>query len=265
MATDSNTFYAGGLAVRSYDLFAVSPATAGDIAFYVNCAKRFGEDVLELGAGTGRVAIPLVEAGCTVTGLDLSNAMLDVARRKAASLSPATAARIALVQGDMSDFDLGRRFALTMIPFRAFQHLIEPSTQRRALECVHRHLKPGGHLVVDLFDPRLEFCLAGAPPLEEMREVADPATGHRIRRTVIGRDNDPFHQLIRERLRLDLLDRAGEVVKTEEASMALRWTLRQEMAYLFELCGFELVELLSDFNSSPPTYGREQIWVVRAV
>ena len=57
-----NAFYAGGIAVRSYDLFAVSPATAGDIAFYVTCAKRFGSDVLELGVGTGRVALPLAEA-----------------------------------------------------------------------------------------------------------------------------------------------------------------------------------------------------------
>jgi SAM-dependent methyltransferase len=261
---DSNTFYAGGIAVQSYDLFAVSPATADDIAFYVNCAKRFGDDVLELGAGTGRVAIPLVEAGCTVTGLDLSNAMLDAARQKAASLSPAAAARLALVQGDMSDFDLGRRFALAMIPFRAFQHLIEPSVQRRALKCVHRHLKPGGHLVIDLFDPRLEFCLAGAPPLEEVREVTDPATGHRVRRKVVERDNDPFRQLLRERIRLDVLDAAGSVLKSEDASWVLRWTLRQEMAYLLELCRFELVELVSDFKSSPPTYGREQIWIAKA-
>jgi hypothetical protein len=120
-------------------------------------------------------------------------------------------------------------------------------------------------LVVDLFDPRLEFCLAGAPPLEEVREVVDSATGHRFRRTVLERDNDPFRQLIQERTRLDTIDESGKVVATEERSMALRWTLRQEMAYLFELCGFEVVELVSDFNSSPPAYGREQIWVVRAV
>lgn len=261
---DTNTLYAGGIGVRSYDLFADSPATDGDIAFYLNCAKRFGDDVLELGAGTGRVAIPLVEAGCTVTGLDLSNAMLDVARRKAAVLPPDVMVRLTLAQGDMGDFDLGCRFALAMIPFRAFQHLIEPAVQRRALACIHRHLKPGGHLVIDLFDPRLEFCLAGAPPLEEVREVADPATGHRIRRTVIGRDNDPFRQLIQERMRLEALDGAGTALKTEDVTIALRWTLRQEMAYLLELSGFAVVDLLSDFKSAPPAYGREQIWIVQA-
>ena len=219
---DPNTFYSGGIAVGSYDLFADSPVVAGDVAFYANCAQRFGGDVLELGAGTGRVAIPLVEAGCTVTALDLSPAMLDVARKKATRLPSAAAARLTLVQGDMCDFDLGRRFTLALIPFRAFQHVIEPAAQRRALMCMHRHLKPGGHLVINLFDPRLEFCLPGAPAMQEMREVPDPATGHRVRRTMLQRDNDPFRQLIQERMRLDVIDAAGQVVMTEEGSMALR-------------------------------------------
>jgi SAM-dependent methyltransferase len=95
-----NAFYAGGIAVRSYDLFAVSPATAGDIAFYVTCAKRFGSDVLELGVGTGRVALPLAEAGCTVTGLDLSGAMLDVARDKTKRLAPEVSGRLTFMAGD---------------------------------------------------------------------------------------------------------------------------------------------------------------------
>jgi SAM-dependent methyltransferase len=262
---DPNAFYSGGIAVGSYDLFADSPVVAGDVAFYANCAQRFSSDVLELGAGTGRVAIPLVEAGHSVTGLDLSPAMLDVARSKATRLPPAAAERLTLVQGDMCDFDLGRRFALAMIPFRAFQHVIDPATQRRALTCVHRHLKPGGHLVINLFDPRLEFCLPGAPAMQEVRELLDPATGHRIRRTMLQRDNDPFRQLIQERMRLDVIDEAGRVVMTEEGSMALRWTLRQEMAYLFELCGFEVVDLVSDFFGAGPAYGREQIWIARAI
>ena len=262
---DPNAFYAGGIAVGSYDLFADGPAVAGDVAFYANCAQRFGGDVLELGTGTGRVAIPLVEVGHSVTGLDLSPAMLDVARRKATRLPPAAAARLTLVPGDMCDFDLGRRFALALIAFRAFQHVIEPAAQRRALMRVHRHLKPGGHLVINLFDPRLEFCLPGAPAMQDVREVLDPATRHRIRRTMLQRDNDPFRQLIQERMRLDVIDEAGRVVMTEEGSMALRWTLRQEMAYLFELCGFEVVEQVADFFGAAPAYGKEQIWVARAV
>jgi SAM-dependent methyltransferase len=262
--TDLNEFYRGGIAVQTYELFITGAATAGDIQFYCDCARRFGGDVLELGVGTARVAIALAEAGYNVTGLDLSPAMLERAGQKLAGMPPSIAERLTFVQGDMSAFDLGRKFPLILVPFRAFQHLVEPAAQRRALACMHRHLVPGGHLVIDLFDPRLEFCLPEAPPLEAAREVRDPATGHRIRRTIVARANDPVRQLIRERIRLDVIDDEGRVTATEETSWALRWTLRQEMTWLLELCGFQPVEQYSDFHGAPPSYGKEQVWVARA-
>ena len=263
--TDPNEFYRRGIAVQTYDLFVTSAATEGDTQFYCDCARRFGGDVLELGVGTARVAIALAEAGYNVTGLDLSPAMLEHAGKKVAKAPRQVAERLIFVQGDMSAFDLGRIFPLILVPFRAFQHLLEPAAQRRALTCMHRHLAPGGHLVIDLFDPRLEFCLPEAPPLEAAREVRDPATGHRIRRTIVARANDPIQQLISERLRLDVIDDAGHVVATEETSWALRWTLRQEITWLLELCGFQPVEQYSDFHGAPPAYGKEQVWVARAM
>ena len=82
---DPNAYYASGLGVETYDLLH-DPITS-DIAFYLKCASRFGDPVLELGTGTGRVLLPLVEAGYEVTGLDLSPAMLRLARAKVDSLA----------------------------------------------------------------------------------------------------------------------------------------------------------------------------------
>lgn len=264
MAIDPNAFYSGGIAVRTYDLFIVDGPFAGDIDFYRSCARRFGKSVLELGAGTGRVTIPLAEDGCTVTGLDLAPAMLDLAAQRIATLPVDVGARIDLVRGDMADFDLSRTYDWIVIAARAFQHLIEPAQQRAALRAMHRHLKPGGHLVMHLFDPRLEFCLPDAPPLERASEVWDPVASCRVRRTVIARHNDPLRQLVGERLRLEAFDSSGAVVATEETSWALRWTVRQEMTWLLELCGFHPVEQWSDFHGAPPAYGKEQVWVARA-
>jgi SAM-dependent methyltransferase len=262
---DPNAYYAGGLAVRTYDLFIDAGPFDGDIDFYRGCARRFGKDVLELGAGTARVAIPLAQDGCAVTGLDLSQAMLDFAKERIAKLPAATAARIRLVHGDMANFDLRKQFDWILIACRAFQHLIEPAVQRAALQAARRHLRPGGHLVIDLFDPRLDFCLPDAALPEQSREAWDPAANCRVRRTIVARDNDPFRQLVSERLRIEVLDKDGAVLAAEETSWALRWTLRQEMAYLLELCGFAALEQVSDFRGSPPAYGREQIWIARAV
>lgn len=261
---DANEYYAGGLAVRTYDLFVVDGPFADDIEFYRGCARRFGSDVLELGVGTARVAIPLVEDGCTVTGIDLAQPMLDMAAQKSAKLPRATAARIELIRADMQGFDLGRTFDWIVIAARAFQHIIDPAMQRSALRAMRRHLKTGGHLVIHLFDPRLEYCLPDAPLPEQAREVWDPVANCRVRRTIVARNNDPFCQIVSERLRLEAFDQAGALIAAEETSWMLRWTLRQEMSYLLELCGFEPVEQLSDFRSAPPAYGREQIWVARA-
>src|SRR5690242_871064 len=99
---DPNEYYAGGLAVRTYDLFVTDGPFAGDVDFYRGCARRFGPTVLELGVGTARVAIPLAEDGCRVTGLDLAQQMLDLAAAKIARVPAASAARIAFVRGDMA-------------------------------------------------------------------------------------------------------------------------------------------------------------------
>jgi len=262
---DPIAFYRGDLAARTYDLFAALDGgpLAADASFYLGAARRFGTSVLELGVGTARVAIALANDGCTVTGLDASQAMLDVAKSKIAKLPRATADRIRLVLGDMRDFDLREQFPLVLIPARAFQHVLEPAMQRSTLAAVRRHLMRGGHLVIDLFDPRLEYCLPNPPHSEPPGEAFDPVSGHTIRRTAIARVNDPISQTFSETLVFEAIDRTGEVVTREETSWSLRWTYRQEMAYLLELSGFEVIEQFSDFRGSPPAYGQEQLWVAR--
>jgi SAM-dependent methyltransferase len=260
----TSTFYAGGLSVATYDLFVQSESSLlrGDINFYLGCAVRYGGPVLELGAGTGRVLWPLAAAGHRVVGLDLSPAMLEIARGKAAAQASEVRARVALQQGNMIDFDLASRFALVLVPARAFQHLTTPEEQRAALGRIRDHLPPDGHLVLDLFDPLPEYCVpGGAMPPE--RVVRDPASGHLVRRRTTARQVDPLRQLITETLRFEVVDRHGTPIAAEETSWTLRWTYRQEMAWLLELTSFEVVEQYADFEGAPPAYGREQLWVAR--
>ena len=98
-----NAYYAGGLGVAMYDLFTGGGLLAGDADFYLDCARRFGGPILELGAGTGRILVPLAEAGHEVVGLDLSRAMLD---RAAAKLGdrPELAGRVRLVEAGHDRF-----------------------------------------------------------------------------------------------------------------------------------------------------------------
>lgn len=119
MITDPNAYYAGGLGVELYDLFTGGGLLAGDIEFYLEYARRFGGPILELRTGTGRVLVPLAEAGHEVVGMDLSRPMLD---RAAAKLRerPELRHHVRLVEGDMTSFDLDQRFALAFVPARSF-------------------------------------------------------------------------------------------------------------------------------------------------
>lgn len=258
---DGNSHYSHELAVQAYDLFVGRGLLVGDIDFYLGCAAKFGGPILEVGVGTGRIAIPLAQAGYEVVGLDLSARMLDRARIKLEGL-PEIADRITFVQADMTDFSLGRTFALVLNTARSFQHITDPGQQRAALACARRHLKPGGHLVLDLFDPNFALLLSDTmpPPVEV---AAD--RGRTVRRTVVSRAIDPLHQVIRETLRFEYLRGDAAAEEPYEVTWTLRWSTRQEIQYLLEMCGFEPVEQYSDFHASPPAYGREQLWVARAV
>jgi SAM-dependent methyltransferase len=162
-----------------------------------------------------------------VVRLDASAAMLKAARAKLGK-APEVAARVRLLEADMRGFSLGRRFPLALVPARAFQHIVEPEDQRRALQYVHRHLDPGGRLVVDLFDANFEVLTLPAEGMP-VREARHPASGNLVRRTVTLRHNNPPRQVGHERLRIEEIDADGRVVASEETSWALRWSLRREI------------------------------------
>lgn len=253
-----------GAGAAYYDDYTIG--LAGDVDFYVRQAASAGSPVLEVGCGTGRILIPIALAGVEVVGIDPSAAMLDQARRKVAALSPDVQGRVELVQADVRDFTLDRRFSLVAIPFRAFLRMLTPEDERRALLNVRQHLAVGGLLVLNVFDPRLDIIDAHAGRLgsamKKRSEFVCRASGRRVvmwdsRRYDLGR------QIVEQDLIFDELDEAGRVVSRSYSGYRLRYVYRQEMRYLLELCGFRVEALFGDFQRGPFHYGGEQIWVAR--
>ena len=109
-----------------------------DIEFFVDYSRKAGGKTLELGCGTGRVLIPTALAGCEITGLDLSPYMLKKCREKVAKLPREVRKNVHLIQGDMTNFATGEKYALVTIPFRPFQHLITVAEQKACLNCIHQ-------------------------------------------------------------------------------------------------------------------------------
>lgn len=268
-ARDPQPFYAtGDLNTLIYDarsaLHVGEAGVDGDVEFYRDMARQTGGPVLDVGCGTGRVAIELARAGYEVVGVDLSAAMLAQAELRRAALPSGVAARLRFLEADMANLELGRVFRLIVTPFRVFQFLLTPQAQRKALLGFRDHLAPDGILVLDLFDPRLEFVVPTDAPINPRRaEVRHPVSGNRVEFEVTARTLEPERQLLRETWTTRELGPDGDVLHVEADVLTLRWSLRSELRHLFELTGFEVIGDYGDFHHGPPAYGREQVWVLR--
>lgn len=220
--------------------------------------------MLELGCGTGRVLIPSALAGAAITGLDLSELMLAACRRKLAALPAEVHSRVTLVEGSMTDFDLGRRFALITIPFRAFSHLISVDDQLACLRCVHRHLEPDGQLVFDVFDPRLDLMLDASADKEAEDCPESPLPdGRTVRRTHRRLSWRPGEQTFTIEFNYYIKDAASNVERLQE-SFPFRYYFRFELAHLLARSGLEVVACYGWYDGSPLTdEPRELIFTAR--
>jgi len=254
------------LFVEAYDAFYRSsvPQIAGDVAFYERIAGEVGGPILELACGTGRITLPLAEAGLHVTGVDRSEAMLTIARRKLAALPDPVRERLILVNQDMSALNLGRRFGCVFVPFRSFQALLTIDLQRKSLAAICRHLEPTGRLALHLFDPRLDWLINPKTMVPGLSGT-HPETGRRYLGEVLRTNFDPFNQIRRDLWRYAEIGPNGEVLAEDTREMTLRWTYRWELHHLLNLCGLTVEAEYSDFIGSAPAYGKELILVARAV
>jgi SAM-dependent methyltransferase len=208
-----------------------------DIPFYVDLAVQSEGPVLELGVGSGRVAVPTALAGLTVVGVDTSPAMLELARRRAEP----HAVDLRLVEADMRSLpDLGR-FGLVTIPFRALLHLSSDAERRAVLAAARERLRPEGVLAFDVFHPDTE----------------DIAETH-------GRwlEREPG---IWERATWDASTRRLELaVRTDDAAAAmdLWWLDPADWRRLLGEAGFERIEAYGWFDRSPLVPGAsDSVWV----
>jgi SAM-dependent methyltransferase len=231
---------------RLYDPW--SRSVVEDVAFYVaeaqKAAGRAGvpprTPVVELGVGTGRIAVPVASAGIDLIGVDSSSSMLDVCRSRAESAGVAD--RLDLRIGDFRDPPVTERVALVMCPFRAYLHLSDDGERLAALEAARNLLVTDGLLAFDVF----------APSPEDVQEThrrwieREPGIWERAHWDEEGR-----------RLTLDV---RGDGIET---TLMLAWISATEWQGLLERAGFSVEACYGWFDRSPYTGGEDSIWLAR--
>jgi SAM-dependent methyltransferase len=221
---------------RLYDPW--SRSVVEDVSFYVEEALRWGGPVLELGVGTGRIAVPIASAGIQVVGVDLSAGMLEVARERAAL----AAVPVDLRHGDMRDPPVEGLFPLVVIPFRSLLHMETDADRRTALRAVADRMEPDGRFVFDVFAPAAD-------------DIADTHGRWLEREPGIWERADWD-----ERTRTLVLRVRGE---GSDAEMSLAWLSVPEWKELLREEGFVVDAVYGWFDRSPWLGGEDSVWVCR--
>jgi SAM-dependent methyltransferase len=226
---------------RLYDPW--SRSVTEDVSFYVGEARRVSPGpVVELGVGTGRIAVPIAAEGIRMIGVDSSAGMLEVCRERAESAGVAELVDLRL--GDLRAPPVSERVSLVLCPFRSYLHLRTDEQRLGALRAARELLVPGGRLVFDVFAPGADdIAETDGRWLEREPGIFERADWDTDKRT----------------LTLSVRGPSGE------ATLALAWLSADEWRELLDRAGLEVEALYGWFDRRPFRGGEDMVWIARRI
>ncbi len=226
------------------DLYDLEYAHDYDVPFWLALAEREAGPVVEWGAGTGRIAIPLAAAGHGVTAVELSGEMVERGRSKSGTVE--------WLVGDMREARPGRRYGLAVCAFNSFLCLLDVDDALAFLRNAREHLVTGGLLGIEVsaFSPEELADPPGGPELRHdlTRELPEG----RLDRFSVSR-YDAASQLLRMRLFYERYGAAGDLSSRRAHDLTIRTTNRDELLLMLRLAGFEAEAVCGGFEGEPFT------------
>lgn len=229
--------------------------------FYLELAKQYGQKgTIDIACGTGAVLLHLAKAGIDIDGTDLSEAMCDVAKEKAQAMG----LNLNIFPANMTEFNSGKKYSLAIIARSGFMHLLTPQLQRKALLNIRENLMEDGILTLNTFAPY---------PIYQAEQMQTREDDFSLRLEYVNRQGnrekiynaityDPQTQIMGGSWKFETFNEDGELIGERIRPLKMRQTYKQEMLYLIELCGFEVVEVYGNYYKGTEETGK-YVWVLR--
>ena len=236
------------------DLYDLEYVHDQDVPFWLALADQENGPVVEWGAGTGRIAVPLAAAGHDVTAVEVSGAMVGRGAKKGGTVE--------WVAGDMRTARPGRRYGLAVCAFNSFLCLTSVDEALAFLGNAREHLEPGGLLGIEVsaFSPEELAEDPGGPSLRH--DLArDLPEGGRLDRFSLSR-YDAATQLMEMRLFYELSDRSGARKSSRAHDLEIRITTRDELLLMLRLAGFDVEAVYGGFDAEPFTADSDHLIVL---
>lgn len=242
MSTPSSYEY-HGLMAEYWDLLRGDTSKWDDRFFYLDCVGKYGQPVLDVGCGTGRILLDFMQQGIDIDGVDNSPEMLTLLRRKAEALNVQPNVRLQ----QMEELSLPRKYRTILVPSSSFQLLLDPAQPPLAMQRFHDHLQPGGTLVM----PFMTLWKTGDPLESQWTKEAVREDGALVRRNSWSR-YDPARELEETRETYEVI-RDGAVIASEThvQSPATRSYTQEQAVMLYQVAGFEEIRVLHEFTFEP--------------
>lgn len=250
--TNTARFYDKGNEIINYDY---------DIDFYKSFVD-LNTNVLELGCGTGRITLSLLDKCKHITGIELSKQMLGILQDKVNKLDKEQQNKIDLYNVDMSKFDLNQEFDLIIFPGITFQALTTIEQREYCLECAKKHLSQNGKIIIDLLKPDYnKVDNVGKTRLNY--EYFDDEIGCIIKKYSVIEKHDREKQLHYMKYTFQLC-KSNIVVEVIEDSFELSYLYEEQARALFVYSGLNVDSLYSwyDFTNGDKENKQMLIYVL---
>lgn len=243
-----------------------------DLAFYGELARMVTGPLLDVGVGSGRVAVPLAVSGRHVTGLDISPAMLALAKRRATAAG--VGRRLTLVLGNAATITLAKRFGLAYFSLNTLSHFLSPPEQLAALANVRRHLQPSGRLLIDQWNPHASTApdSSGQWVFGYRRQAEGGAGANWVTQSVTS-SADQAAQLLHttisydEEIDVPRTSRrpvGGAAVRRTTVMLQLRFFYRYEVEWLLLAAGYQLEAVFGSYDlGAYSTDSPRLIWLAK--